>query len=172
MLKRGGTELIAEVSKGEEISFGRRQAMRHGRQVQVLMVLAMVAAGSAASAAEPAVEAELEVPFVLAVGQTGRVEPEGLEVTLRSASDDSGCLAPDDCSLATFKGTIAMRLGEEKDLATVQAIMEPDQMTSFDFAGYEIRFGSVRRLDKGDIQATFTVTKASEEEEEEDDDER
>ncbi len=148
--------------------------MRHVRQVQAaLVVLAAVAVGSAASAAEPkAVEAELELPFVLVVGQTGRVEPEGLEVTLRSASDDSGCLAPDDCSLATFKGTIAMRLGEEKDLATVQAIMKPDQMTSMDFAGYEIRFGSVRRLDEGDIQATFTVTKASEEEEEETEDER
>lgn len=146
--------------------------MRHVRQVQALVVLALVAAGSAASAAEPAVEAELESPFVLVAGQTGRVEPEGLEVTLRSASDDSGCLAPDDCSLATFKGTIAMRLGEEKDLATIQAIMEPDQMTSIDFAGYEIRFGSVRRLDKGEIQATFTVTKVAEEEEQEKEDER
>ena len=142
--------------------------MRHARQVQALVVLTLVAAGSAASAAET-VEAELDLPFVLVVGQTGRVEPEGLEVTLRSASDDSGCLAPDDCSLATFKGTIAMRLGEEKDLATVQAIMGPDQMTNIDFAGYEIRFGSVRRLDEGDIQATFLVTKASEEEEEEED---
>ena len=45
-------------------------------------------------------------------------------------------------------------------------------MTSIDFAGYEIRFGSVRRLDEGDIQATFMVTKASEEEEEEKEDER
>ena len=145
--------------------------MRHVRQVRAtLVVLALVAAASAASAAEPnAVEAELEEPFVLLLGQTGRVEPDGLEVTLRSASGDSGCLAPDDCSLATFKGTIAMRLGEKKDLATVQAIMAPDQMTSMDFAGYEIRFGSVRRLDKGDIQATFMVTKASEEEEEKED---
>jgi hypothetical protein len=142
--------------------------MKHVKLVQVLVVLILVAAGSVASAAEPqVVEAELETPFVLVVGQTGRVDPEGLEVTLRSASDDSGCLAPDDCSLATFKGTIAMRLGEAKDLATVQAIMEPDQMTSIDFAGYEIRFGSVRRLGKDDVQATFTVTKASEEEEDE-----
>src|SRR6185436_2926351 len=99
--------------------------MKHVRLVQVLVVLVLVAAGSAALAAEPkVVEAELGVPFVLVVGETGRVEPEGLEVTLRSASDDSGCLAPNDCSMATFKGTVAMRLGEEKDLATIQAIME------------------------------------------------
>jgi len=141
--------------------------MKHVRLVQTLVILVLAAAGSAASAEEPkVVEAELETPFVLVVGQTGRVEPEGLEVTLRSASDDSGCLAPNDCSLATFKGTVAMRLGEEKDLATVQAIMEPDATVSLDFAGYEIRFGSVRRLGKDDVQATFTVTKAPEKEEE------
>lgn len=147
--------------------------MRHVRQVQALVVLALAAAGGAASAAEPkTVEAELESPFVLVVGQTGHVEPEGLEVMFRSASDDSGCLAPDDCSLATFKGTIAMRLGEKKDLATIQAIMKPDQITGFEFEGYEIRFGTVRRLDKGDVQASFTVTRASEDEEEGDEDER
>jgi hypothetical protein len=135
------------------------------RQVKVLIVLAVIATGSAAFAAEPqVVDAVLDVPFVLVVGETGRVEPEGLEVTLRSASDDSGCLAPNDCSLATFKGTIALRLEEERDLATVQAVMGPDQGVHLDFAGYVIQFGTVRRLDK-EIQATFIVTKASEEDE-------
>lgn len=102
--------------------------MNRGNPAPVLLVLTLLAVGSVASparAAEPKViEAELETPFVLVVGETGRVEPEGLEVTLRSASDDSGCLAPNDCSLATFKGTIAMRLEDDKDLATVQAIMD------------------------------------------------
>jgi hypothetical protein len=138
--------------------------------LQGLLVLAVLATGSAVSAEGPAVvEAELDIPFVLVVGQTGRVETEGLEVTLRSASDDSGCMSPDDCSLAVFKGSIAMRRGEETDLATVQAIMAPDQATSIGFAGYEIRFGEVRRPGKGDIQATFTVTKAPEPEAEEGD---
>jgi hypothetical protein len=147
--------------------------MKYDRLLQGLLVLAVLATGSAASAEGPAaVEAELDTPFVLVVGQTGRVETEGLEVTLRSASDDSGCMSPDDCSVAVFEGTIAMRLGEKRDLATVHSIMEPDQATSIDFAGYEIRFGSVRRLGKGDLQATFTVTKAPEPEEEDDDDER
>jgi hypothetical protein len=143
--------------------------MKYHRLLQSLMVLVVLAAGSAALAAGPAVEAELDVPFVLVVGQTGRVETEGLEVTLRSASDDSGCMSADDCSLAVFKGSIAMRRGEETDLATVQAIMKPDQATSIDFAGYQIRFGEVRRLGQGEVQATFTVTKAPEPEEEDDD---
>lgn len=135
------------------------------RQVTVLVALALMTTGSAAFAAEPqVVEAVLEIPFVLVVGETGRMEPEGLEVMFRSASDDSGCLAPNDCSLATFKGTIALRLEEERDLVTVQAVMRPDQGVHLDFAGYAIRFGAVRRLDK-EIQATFIVTKASDEDE-------
>jgi hypothetical protein len=145
--------------------------MKPGKTLPVLLIFVLLAAASIASpamAADPkVVEAELETPFVLVVGETGRVEPEGLEVTLRSASDDSGCLAPNDCSLATFKGTIAMRLDEKKDLATIQAIMEPEQMMKIDFAGYEIRFGSVRGGGKDGIQATFTVTKAPPKEEEE-----
>ena len=103
-------------------------------------------------------------PFVLTEGETGLVVPDGLQVTLRSASDDSGCLAPDDCSMSVFMGTILMRLGEKKELTTVYASLEQDETASLDFAGYEIRLGKVR-LEKGDIQATFTVTKESEEEE-------
>jgi len=146
--------------------------MKNARQapsLSTLLIFTLLAAGTlapSARAAEPqVVAAQLETPFVLVVGETGRVEPEGLEVTLRSASDDSGCLAPDDCSEATFQGTIAMRLNEKRDLATVQAIMEPGQSVSVTFAGYEIRFGEVRRLGKDRVQATFEVAKAPEEEE-------
>jgi hypothetical protein len=150
--------------------------MKRTSPVPVLLVFALLAAGSIASPVRAegskVVAAELETPFVLEVGDTGRVEPEGLEVTLRSASDDSGCLAPNDCSLATFKGTIAMRLEDDRDLATVQAIMEPDQTVSLTFAGYEIRFGTVRHLGKDRVQATFKVTKAPEEEKKEDEPDR
>ena len=142
--------------------------MRHHRLVQALGVLAWIAAGSAASAAEPeVVKAELGVPFVLVVGETGRVEPMGLEVTFRSASDGAGCFAPHDCSLAMFQGTIATRLGREKNMSWIHAVLDPEETVSLDFAGYEIRFGTVRRFGKVHVQATFTVTKASEEEEEE-----
>jgi len=142
--------------------------MKHAGLVQVLVVLALVVTGSAAFAEEPfAVGAQLGAPFVLTEGETGLVVPDGLQVTLRSASDDSGCLAPDDCSVAVFMGTILVRLGEKKELSTVYASLKQDDTASLDFAGYEIRFGQVRRLDKGDIQATFTVTKAEEAEEEE-----
>ena len=143
--------------------------MKHVRLMQALIVLAIVAAGrSAATAEEPfAVGAQLGTPFVLTEGETGLVVPDGLQVTLRSASDDSGCLAPDDCSVAVFMGTILVRLGEKKMLSTVYASMKQGGTTSIDFAGYEIRFGQVRRLDTGSVQATFTVTKAAEGEEEE-----
>ena len=143
--------------------------MKHVRlTMQALMVLAIVAAGSSAATAEesPAVGAQLGTPFVLTEGETGLVVPDGLKVTLRSASDDSGCLAPDDCSAAVFMGTILLRLGEMKRLSAVYANIKQDDTTSLDFEGYEIRFGQVRRLDTGNIQATFTVTKAKEAEEE------
>ena len=141
--------------------------MKHVRLMQALMVLTIVAAGRSAAAAEKpfAVGAQLGTPFVLAEGETGLVVPDGLQVTLRSASDDSGCLAPDDCSVAVFMGTILLRLGEKKQLTTVYASLKQDDTTSLDFAGYEIRFGQVRRLDTGSVQATFTATKAEEEEE-------
>ncbi|HBL26305.1 MAG TPA: hypothetical protein DD490_05655 [Acidobacteria bacterium] len=137
--------------------------MRNLRWMQKIpVVLALFAASGTASAAEPPMlEAVLDVPFVLVVGQTGRVEPEGLEITLRSASDDSGCLTPRDCSMATFKGTIALRLGEETDLASVHAILRGEGVVSVDFAGYTIHFGAVRRLREDEIQATFTVTSAA-----------
>ena len=139
--------------------------MRHHRLVQALVVLAVIAAGSVASAAEPeVVKAELGVPFVLVVGETGRVEPVGLEVTLRSASEGTGCFAPHDCSVALFQGTIATRLGKEKDIMWVHAVLEPGETVSLDFEGYEIQFGTVRRFSKVHVQATFTVVKASEEE--------
>ena len=147
--------------------------MKNARQapsLSMLLIVTLLAAGTVAPPARAAkpqvVAAALETPFVLVVGETGRVAPEGLEVTLRSASDDSGCLAPDDCSTATFQGTIAMRLDEKSDLATVQAIMEPGQSVSLTFEGYEIRFGEVRRLGKDRVQATFEVARAPEEEKE------
>lgn len=153
-----------------------RKSVRSRRPSPVLWIFALLAAGSVAAPARAAerkvVGAQLETPFVLVVGETGRVEPEGLEVTLRSASDDSGCLAPDDCSTATFQGTIAMRLDEKSDLATVQAIMEPGQSVSLTFEGYEIRFGEVRHLGKDRVQATFEVGRAPEEKKEEKEEEK
>ena len=145
--------------------------MRYGRLVPVLLAFMLGVGGSFASplrAEGPkVVEAELETPFVLGVGETGREKPEGLEVTFRSASDDSGCMTPTDCSVATFKGTIAMRLDEDSDLASIQAIMEPGQWMSMTFHGYVISFSAVHQASKDRLEATFQVVKADEEEEEE-----
>jgi hypothetical protein len=146
--------------------------MRYGRLVPVLLAFMLGVGGSFASPVRgaegpKAVEAELETPFVLGVGETGKVEPEGLEVTFRSASDDSGCMTPTDCSIATFKGTIAMRLDEDSDLASIQAIMKPDQWMSMTFQGYVISFSAVHQASKDRLEATFTVVKAEEKDEEE-----
>jgi hypothetical protein len=146
--------------------------MRYERLVPVLLAFTLGVGGGLASPVRgaegpKAVEAELETPFVLGVGETGRVEPEGLEVTFRSASDDSGCMTPTDCSIATFKGTIAMRLEEDSDLASIQAVMKPGQWMSMTFHGYVISFSAVHQAGKDRLEATFKVVKAEEKEEEE-----
>ena len=63
------------------------------------------------------VDVDLDQPFVLRQGQTGRIEAEDVSVTLRSLSEDSGCFSPDDCSTMLAEGTLAMQAGEDKDPA-------------------------------------------------------
>jgi len=103
------------------------------------------------------VPAELGKPFTLKVGQTGLIASENFKLTLRSASDDSGCFAPDDCSTMNFDGTIAMQHGEEKNLLTLMAGWsgdEPSKVTDFD--GYTVFIHRVEKVD-GTLQAEFSV---------------
>lgn len=103
------------------------------------------------------VAAELGKPFTLKVGQTGAIASENFKLTLRSASDDSGCFAPDDCSSMNFDGTIALQHGDEKNLLTLMAGWsgdEPSKVTDFD--GYVVLIHRVEKVD-GALQATFSV---------------
>jgi hypothetical protein len=129
--------------------------------VPILLVIILCASGSLGRAEEP-VKAALETPFALSVGETARVEPEGLEVTLRSISDDSGCDDPKDCGSILFKGTIFTRLGDKKDMAQITAFFSPDSPFTMDFAGYTIELTDIRRpSSKGPLYATFKVVKAA-----------
>ena len=58
-----------------------------------------------------------------------------------------------------------MRLEEDSDLASIQAIMKPDQWMSMTFHGYVISFSAVHQAGKDRLEATFTVVKAEEKEE-------
>jgi hypothetical protein len=128
--------------------------MRIGHVISLLAV-ATPSLGVAASSA-----IALTQPFVLHVGEQRRVGPQGVEVTLRSLSGDSGCLTPSDCSLMLFKGTLVLRVGEATQLQEVDATIEPDAPVDLDFEGYTIRLGEVRRNKRGQLGATFSVVEA------------
>src|SRR5436305_5314653 len=138
--------------------------MKRETLVPVLLVLSLCATGRLVQAQDPEpVKAVLETSFALSVGETARVEPEGLEVTLRSMSDDSGCDDPKDCGSILFKGTIFTRLGDKKDLAQITAMFEPGKVFTLDIAGFQVQLSDIRRpKDKGPLIATFKVVKAPE----------
>lgn len=128
--------------------------MRIGHLI-ALLVYAAPSLGAAASSTTA-----LAQPFVLHVGEHRRVGPQGVDVTLRSLSSDSGCLTPSDCSLMLFKGTLILRVGEATQLQEVDATIEPDAPVDLDFEGYTIRLGEIRRNQRGQLGATFSVVEA------------
>ncbi len=102
--------------------------------------------------------ARLDQPFTLKVGETRRVGPDGLEVTLRSVSADSGCVAPKDCSTMLFNGSVAMRMGEKSDLAQIQAVLRPGAGVALDLDGYRFFLTGIRRTARGEFEASFIAT--------------
>lgn len=104
--------------------------------------------------------ARVNQPVEIRVGETRAVGPDGLALTLRSVSDDSGCLSATDCSKALFNGSIAARKGEQSDLIQAQAILQQDQGLTFDFHGYKFLLTGVRRDKQNRATATFVVPEA------------
>ena len=136
--------------------------MKQKTLVPVLLVFAFCAAVSLVRAQEP-VKAELDAPFALAQGETGRIESDGVEVMLRSISDDSGCDDPKDCSSILFKGTLLTRVGEKKQMGQIMAFFTPDKPYTMTYEGYRVEMTAIRRPDpKGPLYATFRVVKAAE----------
>ena len=99
----------------------------------------------------------LNEQIVLIEGETKQVGPDGFEITLRSLSDASGCLSPDDCSTMIFDGTIVAKLGEKSMLNQVQAGMKPGQVVSLDVDGYVFQLAGVRHGPNKKVQAIFIV---------------
>jgi hypothetical protein len=129
------------------------------------VLLAFALAARTDAEGPQAVKAALETPFTIAAGETARVEPEGLEVTLRSVSDDSGCVEPNDCSEMLFKGTLVARLEEKREMAQIMAFFAPGSPYRMNFAGYEIQLTALRCADaKGPLLATFKVVVKAEDE--------
>ena len=137
--------------------------MERGMRVAVLSALALLAGwphAPAAGAEKGVVEVEMDAPFVLVVGETARVAgPDVLGLTLRSASEGSGCMAPDDCEVMLFEGTLALRVGEERQLAEFNVSFRPGKPFTHTFGGYEYQMLAVRRV-KERVEVTFQVVEA------------
>lgn len=123
--------------------------------------------GSAGSYPAPvAAEAvRLEQPFALHAGASREVRPPGVVVTLRSLADDSGCLAPDDCSAMVFRGTLVLRLGRRIELHALDTLLTSQVPYCLAFAGFELELSAVRPDTKGMPAATFRFVEAGKGEE-------
>ena len=104
------------------------------------------------------VDVDLDQPFVLRQGQTGRVEADDVSVTLRSLSEDSGCFSPDDCSTMLAEGTLAMQAGEDKTLLDFSAILTPDSSFNYELGDYVIAMVHVEANEDGERLATFVIS--------------
>jgi hypothetical protein len=100
---------------------------------------------------------DLNKQISLKEGETKRVGPDGFEITLRSLSDDSGCLSPDDCSMMLFDGTIVARLGEQRTMTQIQASIKPGQVVPLDIDGYAFQLVGIQQSVNNEIQAIFVV---------------
>ncbi len=99
----------------------------------------------------------LNEPVYLRPGETEKVGPDGFEITLRSVSEDSGCLSPTDCSTMIFRGSIAARLGEKSKVIKTGAIMKPGQVVPLDIDGYKFQLTGIKQTGPNQIQAIFIV---------------
>ncbi|MEZ4683203.1 MAG: hypothetical protein R2932_54245 [Caldilineaceae bacterium] len=81
---------------------------------------------------------DLGQPFTLHVGESVNIPAADLQLTLRSMSDDSGCLTATDCSVMMANGTLALQRGDERELLTFITSFSPEQAFTYDFAGYVV----------------------------------
>ena len=119
---------------------------------KVAAILALIVLGGCAPR-----PLRLNEPVVLRAGETKQVGPDSFEITLRSVSDDSGCLSATDCSTMTFRGSIGVRLGDKSKLIQTGAIMKPGQVVPLEIEGYEFQLTGIQRSGRDQVRATFIV---------------
>lgn len=100
-------------------------------------------------------------PVEIRVGESKTVGPDGLELTLRYVSDDSGCLSAKDCSTKLFHGSIGARKGDKSDLIQAQAILQAGHVLTLNLDGYTFLLTDIRRDRQNRYAATFVVPDAA-----------
>ncbi len=117
----------------------------------VALILLFILAGCATSP-----PLRLNEPVYLRPGETKKVGPDGFEITLRSLSEDSGCLSPTDCSTMIFRGSIGVRLGDKSKVIKTGAIMKPGQVVPLEINGYKFQLTGIKQTGPK-IEAIFIV---------------
>ncbi|MCB0082309.1 MAG: hypothetical protein KDE47_15310 [Caldilineaceae bacterium] len=98
-------------------------------------------------------------PFTMRVGETTSLDDIDFQLTLRSISDDSGCLTATDCSVMTADGTLILQQGTQREILTFMASITPEQPFDYDFAGYVVRLLHLEVGRDGKAVATFVVAR-------------
>ena len=123
-----------------------------------LFAFALSVAATPAVTPPPSPGTHIGDPFTLVRGAGASVRPPGFSLTLRSLSEDSGCLSPEDCSSMLFHGTLVLRLGERTELHELDMMVSPSAPARIVFAGYDLRVDTVRPDASGRLAATFVLT--------------
>lgn len=101
----------------------------------------------------------LNQPFTLQVGETANLADIDFRVTLRSLTDDSGCVTADDCSLMLAEGTLVLQQGGDREVLTFSTSFTPEQPFAYDYAGYVVQLLHVEQGRDGNQVATFVIQK-------------
>lgn len=101
----------------------------------------------------------LNQPFTLQVGETVDLRDVNFKITLRSITDDSGCVTADDCSLMLAEGTLVLQQGDDREVLTFHVSFTPEQPFTYDFAGYVVQLAHLEQGRNGNQVATFVVKK-------------
>lgn len=99
----------------------------------------------------------LNQPFTLEVGETATLSEIDFRVTLRSLSDDSGCVTADDCSLMLAEGTLVLQQGDDREVLTFSTSFTPEQPFAYAYAGYMVQLLHVEQGRDGNQVATFVI---------------
>lgn len=105
---------------------------------------------------QPAV---LNRPFTLRAGATADLRDVDFQVTLRTVTDDSGCLMASDCSVMLAEGTLILQQGTQREVLTFNVSFTPEQSFAYDFAGYVVELIYLKKGRDGEHLATFVVKK-------------
>lgn len=105
----------------------------------------------------PPEQPTLDHPFTLRVGETATLAAVDFQITLRSLSDDAGCLTPTDCSVMMADGTLVLQQGNDREILTFITSFAEGQSFDYAYQGYNVRLTRLAADETGEQVATFVI---------------